>query len=265
MSSRGGTAPSPWGSGDGTVQSPGGAVSPPGSALPPPPWRSEVEAVLWWHRAAPGAAAALPAALAGRAGPPLTLAGLVHYRAGPVGPYRELFGSPVLLRGRPGLAHVAFMAVDSPPSVAGGRGNWALPKVLATFEDDPARPGTLTAEGEGWAVTVSASVRPRAVPAWVAATSAQVWPDGTVRAFAVRMGGHARLATVEVRHDVPSALAGWLLPGRHPAVVVSGRQVVGPPRLSSSGRGCGGARGRGRAAAARSRGRPEAGARSDAR
>jgi hypothetical protein len=58
---------------------------------------------------------------------------------------------------------------------------------------------------------------------------AQVWPDGAVRAFTTRMTGRMRVATVELRHDVPSPLAGWLLPGRHPAILLSGRQVVGPP------------------------------------
>jgi Acetoacetate decarboxylase (ADC) len=202
----------------------------PGEDAPPAPWRSEVDALVWWHRAAPGARAALPAALAARARVPLTLAGLVAYRAGPVGPYREVLASPVLLRGRPGLAHVPFMAVDSPASLAGGRANWALPKVLAAFSGTPGRSGTVAVRGEGWALAVTARARRRALPAWGMGTCAQVWPDGEVRAFSVRMGGWARLASVEVRHDADSPLAAWLLPGRHPAVLLSGRQVVSPPR-----------------------------------
>lgn len=198
--------------------------------MPPPPWHTEVDALLWWHRAAPEAAAALPPVLAGRAAVAVTVAGLVSYRSSPVGPYREVFASPVLLRPGPGVAHAAFMAVDSPASLAGGRENWALPKVPAAFASDPASPDTVAVTGDGWALTVSASARPRAAPAWAAGTCAQVWPDGHVRGFAVRLRGRARLARVKVRHDAPSELATWLLAGRHPAVLLSGRQVVSMPR-----------------------------------
>jgi hypothetical protein len=200
------------------------------SAPPPPPWRSEVHALLWWHRAAPGAEAALPAALRGRAGAPLTLGGLIAYRDGPVGPYAEVLGAPMLLRGGAGLSHVAFMAVDSAASVEGGRANWALPKEPAAFSGAVGRAGAVSARGAGWALTVTTAVRPRALPAWAAVRCAQEWPDGAVRVFGARMAGRARLASVQVHHDVPSALAGWLLPGRHPALLLSGRQVVGPPR-----------------------------------
>jgi hypothetical protein len=199
-------------------------------SAPPPPWRSEIDALLWWHRSAPAAAAALPAALRGRGTVPVTVGGLIAYRDGPVGPYAEVLGIPVLLRPPgAGLAHVAFMAVDSAASVEGGRANWALPKEPAAFAGGVGAPGTASARGGGWALSVTAAVRRRGVPLWAAAACAQVWPGGEVRAFGARVGGRARLATAEVRHDVPSALAAWLLPGRHPAVLVSGRQVVGPP------------------------------------
>jgi hypothetical protein len=200
------------------------------STVPPAPWRSDVDALVWWHPAAEAARAALPAALAGRATLPLTLGGLIAYRTGPVGPYREIFGCPLLLRRGPGHGHVAFMAVDSTPSATGGRANWALPKEAAAFAGRPGRPGIASASGEGWALTVGAAARPRELPAWGAGSSAQVWPDGAVRAFRVSVRGRARLATADVRHDAASDLAAWLLPGRHPALLLSGRQVVGPPR-----------------------------------
>jgi hypothetical protein len=199
-------------------------------SAPPAPWRSEVVAVLWWHRATPAVRGLTPAALAARVALPVTVGGLVAYRSGPVGPYREVFGAPVLLRRGPGRTHVAFMAVDSAASVAGGRRNWALPKELARFEDDPGRPGRLTARGDGWALAVTARVRRRALPARGALTCAQVWPDGAVRAFAVFMRGRARLARVDVEHEPGSPLATWLCAGSHPAVVVSGVQVVTPAR-----------------------------------
>jgi hypothetical protein len=204
-------------------------VTPP-AEVPPAPWRSRVEAVLWWHRATPAARAALPAALAGRAGPPVTIGGMVAYREGPVGPYAEVFGAPLLLRGGPGLSHVAFMAVDSVPSRIGGRRNWALPKEIARFEGAVGAPGRATALGEGWALDVRTTVRARALPAWMRLAAAQVWPDGSVRAFTVTMRGRARLARASVRSAEPSALSEWLVAGPHPAVVVSGVQVVSAPR-----------------------------------
>jgi hypothetical protein len=200
-------------------------------SIPPAPWRSAVEAVLWWHRATPAARDRLPPALAGRAGLPITIGGLISYRDGPVGPYREVFGAPVMLRGGLALTHVAFMAVDSAPSVAGGRANWALPKELARFDGDAGRSGRVTARGDGWALAVSARSRARALPARGRFACAQVWPGGVVRTFTAGMRGRAWAGSVEVEHDDPaSTLAGWLAAGRHPAVFVSGAQLVTPAR-----------------------------------
>ena len=55
-----------------------------------------------------------------------------------------------MLRGAPLLTHVPFLGVDSEQSIAAGRGNWALPKVLAEFEGDPGLPGLVTVRGDGW-------------------------------------------------------------------------------------------------------------------
>jgi hypothetical protein len=201
-------------------------------AAPPAPWTSEVDALLWWHPATGTGRRVLPPELAGRAGLPVALGGLIAYRSGPVGSYGEVFGAPVLLRGGPALTHVPFMAVDSSASVAGGRGNWALPKEPARFEGVLGRPGTVSARGDGWELRVTARARPRRLPAWAAFSCAQVWPDGSVRTFRVTVTGSVRLASAEVAHPAGSPLAGWLVPGRHPAVLVSGRQRVGPPRRS---------------------------------
>lgn len=100
--------------------------------IPPPPWRSSVDALLWLHSATRAARGLLSPQLATRAGMPVTIGGLISYRDGPVGPYGEVFGAPVMLRGAPMLSHISFMAVDSAASVAGGRGNWALPKSSRT-------------------------------------------------------------------------------------------------------------------------------------
>jgi len=95
-------------------------------AFPPAPWHSTVEGVLWLHRATP--AAGLTSAPAGRAGLPVTICGLISYRDGPVGPYREIFGAPMMLRGGRLLSHVAFMAVDSAASVAAGARTGRCPR-----------------------------------------------------------------------------------------------------------------------------------------
>jgi len=164
--------------------------------IPPAPWISEIDAVIWLQRA------------------PLAVAGLIAYRAGPVGPYREAFVAPLGPRG----AQVTFMAVDSEPSLAGGRGNWALPKEMARFEGDPGTPGRVTVTGAGWTLAVSTRARPRSVPAYGLFVCAQPWPDGVTRAFRVTIRGRARPGSVEVEGR-----------GRRPAVLIGGRQVIGPP------------------------------------
>ena len=207
------------------------------SKIPPAPWRSSVDALLWLHPATRAARGALPAQLAARAGIAVTIGGLISYREGPVGPYAEVFGAPVMLSGAPMLSHVAFMAVDSAASVAGGRGNWALPKELARFDGDPGRPGAVTARGDGWELRVTTTARARRLPFLVTMRAAQVWADGQVRTFAVRVRGRARLARVDVEHSVASPLADWLVEGRHLPVLASGRQDVSPARPAVSDRG----------------------------
>ena len=197
---------------------------------PPPPWHSRIDALLWLHPATPAARAALPPELAPKAWLPVTVGGLISYREGPVGPYGEIFGAPIMLRGAPMLSHVPFMAVDSERSVAGGRGNWALPKVLAAFEGDPGVPGRVVARGDGWEIRVNATARRRRFPLSLTMRAAQVWEDGVVREFSVRMRGRARLARVDVEHLRSSPVSPWLIAGTHLAVQLSGRQDVSPPR-----------------------------------
>jgi acetoacetate decarboxylase len=189
-----------------------------------------VDALLWLHPATRAARELLPPQLAARAGLPVTIGGLISYRDGPVGPYGEVFGAPVMLRGAPMLSHIPFMAVDSAASVAGGRGNWALPKELADFDGDPGRAGAVTARGDGWALRITTTGRAHRLPITMTMRAAQVWADGQVRAFSVRMRGRARLARVEVEHLEASPLGDWLVAGRHLAVLLSGRQNVSPAR-----------------------------------
>jgi hypothetical protein len=86
------------------------------------------------------------------------------------------------------------------------------------------------ARGDEWALEVVTRARARALPAWGRFACAQVWPDGAVRTFAVTIRGRARAARVQVEHPLESPLTRWLRPGRHPAVLVSGTQVVTPAR-----------------------------------
>jgi hypothetical protein len=167
--------------------------------------------------------ALLPRPLAGERWLPIALAGLVDYRGGPVGPYRELFAAPMMVRGGGLGGHVPFMAVDSQASVDGGRSNWALPKQLAVF--DTHRGGRISVRGDGWTVALSGATRRRRIPVRAVATCAQLWPDERLRGFAVHFRGHARAATVEVSaSDVP-----WIAPRRHLAVALSGTLHVLPP------------------------------------
>jgi hypothetical protein len=164
--------------------------------VPPAPWTSQIDAVVWLQRA------------------PLALAGLISYREGPVGPYGEAFLAPLGARG----AQVMFMAVDSEQSMAGGHRNWALPKEMARFDGDPGTPGHVTVTGDGWAWDVTTRARGRSFPALGLYVVAQPWPDGVVRPFRVTVRGRARLGSVHVEGR-----------GRRAAVLISGRQVVGPP------------------------------------
>ena len=200
------------------------------AVVPAAPWRSVVDAVLWVHPATPAARAALPPQLADRTGSAITIGGLIRYRDGPVGPYDEVFGAPLVLRAVPPLSHVAFMAVDSQLSALGGRQNWALPKVLATFEGRTGQPGTVVAAGDGWQMSVTATARRRRFPFFARFHCAQVWPDGATREFSVWMRGRARLGRVEISHPSPSPLAEWLVDGPHPAILVRGAQEVSAPR-----------------------------------
>jgi hypothetical protein len=196
-------------------------------AAQPAPWEVALDAVVWFHRAAPAAAAHAP--VAGARALPVTVGALIAYRDTPVGPYHEVLGSPVLLAEWPlPAATIPFIAVDSEPSVQGGRENWALPKTLARFD----WPGTVArafeadAEGEDWSVHATVHVRPRAIPLAGIVRTRQV----AGAAFTTRASGRARLATVDLETR-GATLPAWLRSGRHPALVIQGaRGVVGQPR-----------------------------------
>ncbi len=199
----------------------------------PAPWSCRCDAVLWFGRGGSGASAALPPALRGRSRALAVVGGMVRYRETPVGPYDEVVG---VVGSRTGLrpwGAVAFMGVDSRPSLVAGRINWALPKTNAGFEGDVS--SSFTARGEGdlkWQVTVSSRAIAPAVPVVGAGEARQVFPDGNVRSS--RLSGRARVrpAVVAVEVDSDGPLTSWLRPGRHLGLLVQdARFTLAEPSL----------------------------------
>jgi hypothetical protein len=189
-------------------------------STPAPPWDCRVRAVVWVQRGV----APLPAGSpwADRA-LPLTLGAVVEYLDSPVGSYREVFAGPLLRRrGRP-VVHVPFIAVDSLPSVHGGRAHWGLPKALAAFDGDVGA-GRVSATGGGWTVDVDAARHGLPVP-----MLATFGNDQTAGRAEVVVRGRGRATAVHVRASGPT-LSAWLGTGLHPGVVGTGRLVVRPPR-----------------------------------
>ncbi len=213
----------------------------PGST-PPAPWQVRGAAVLWWHRATAAAVHALPEPLRCRARLPVTLACLVRYDDTPVGPYAELWVSPVVLLTPLPRVHVPFIAVDSVASVQAGRAHWALPKVLADLSwgpggwaEGPTLAGPVTVRGEGFGLDVRVDRPGPSLPFRVRFGTRQLRPDGSLADTPLRLSGRGAPARVHVqvqRHGggYPS-LPDLLRPGGHRAVVVTGaRMRVGQPR-----------------------------------
>lgn len=198
---------------------------------PAPPWPARVRATLWWHRATPGAALFGPG---GRV-LPVTLAMMVDYLESPVGPYREILASPVLrapsrrIGVLPAMA-VPFIAVDSEPSVHGGREHWHLPKVLADFDGDVT--DTVTAVGDGWRIRTTARPFGPSLPILGALGFAQPMPSGGLAGARARLRGRFRGARVTVNATGPT-LGHWMKPGTHPGIVIeSGAMTTGPARIT---------------------------------
>lgn len=189
------------------------------ASTPGPPWDCEVRAVVWLQRAP----SPLPSSslFAGRVRP-VALGAVVDYLSSPVGPYREVFAGPLLRGTLLPVVHIPFIAVDSLPSVHGGRAHWALPKTIASFTGDVG--SSVTATGEGWSVSVDARAPGLRLPLRGPLRSAQ-----DERRTTVSLRGRGRPAWVHVEAS-GLTLGGWLGSGRHPGVVAEGRMVVGPPR-----------------------------------
>lgn len=191
---------------------------------PPAPWDTCADVVVWAHPAAPDAARHLPQALRDRPTIPLTVGAFVRYLDTPVGPYGEVLAAPVLLAEAPlPAACVPFIAVDSLPSIRGGRENWDLPKTLARFALGR---GTVRAQGDGWSIDARVRARRRALPIRLALRDRQ--PAAGL--IDIRVAGGARLASVQLDVTGPE-LPRWLRPGSHPALALrDARMTFGAPR-----------------------------------
>jgi hypothetical protein len=191
------------------------------AAAPPAPWDCASSVIVWLaHGGSAALEAAGPAVARGRRAP-VVIGGMISYRSTPVGPYREVFGGVGLRAGRSVSVSIPFMAVDSRDSVVGGRQNWSLPKVLARFTGEPNAGSTMTAEGDGWLVRVTARpIGPR-LPVRTSGRVVQAWPDGEVRSAVLtgRTRSRPALVTVEVESDAD--LARWLRPGRHLGAIMT--------------------------------------------
>ena len=197
---------------------------------PPGPWDCRVNLVIWLQRARirqHGLAVNWLRPLT-----PLAGAGFIEYLDSPVGPYHEVFAGALLRQGVRPMLQVPFIAVDSLPSVRGGRVNWALPKTMASFEGWTAA-ARLRATGDGWSVTI----RPRRalVPGRrgfpIALRFAAIGPLGQY-SLALNVTGRVRVVHTQVTGET---LTGWLGSGRRLAAVLTGRLRISSPHWSPGG------------------------------
>jgi len=202
--------------------------------VPPAPWECRCSALLWLARGGRAAAAALPSALAGSRAL-ATVGGFVRYTDTPVGPYDEVLGMIGSSTGLRPWGHVAFMSVDSRPSMAGGRTNWAMPKTLANFDGDPAAGQTVSgtgADGIRWSVRATSRVIGPSVPLKTKGTARQQFGDGRIGDSLLSFSGRVRPAIVTVEVSSDDTLASWLRPGRHlGAVIESATFTLGEPHF----------------------------------
>jgi hypothetical protein len=182
------------------------------------PWRATARAMFWWRRldadGREAARAVLPAELGSRLRVTAAAGALVSYSDTPVGPYHEVIGLIVARSGARTMVHVPFIAVDSLPSIVGGRANWALPKTLAEFTGEPDASAPVTASTTGWRIQAAARpIGPRlpfASPAL--ASVVQVGPDGDLwRSFSTAHG-RCRLARIDA-HVEGASFGGWFPSG----------------------------------------------------
>ena len=206
-------------------------TTPPAPGAAPAPWATVLDAVVWFHRAAPGRgrAAAAPRC-AGGAALPVTVGALIRYRETPVGPYREVLASPVAAR-RPARAggvravHRGRLARVGPRrarELGAAEDARALRVARAAARRLRARRGgeRLVGPRHRPPARRGGSRSPRI------SRNRQVTPAGAEITFDSRWRGRARLASVELETRGPT-LPGWLCSGHHPALVLDGARLRG--------------------------------------
>jgi hypothetical protein len=193
---------------------------------PAAPWDCAGAGIVWLARGGQAALEAAGPAVAKGRHPALMVGGVITYARTPVGGYSEVFAGVALRRGADLAVSIPFMAVDSPVSVVGGRQNWSLPKVLARFSGTPSARSasgrtTMTAEGDGWRVRVTARPSALRLPVRTTGLVVQEWPDGVVRSARLTGRARCRPAVVSVEIDSRDGLGRWLRTGRHLGAVLT--------------------------------------------
>jgi hypothetical protein len=187
------------------------------------PWRTQCRIITWMHPVAPAAVEALPAPIRS-AGISLAAWALVRYEHTPVGPYDEL-AVTLLPEGGDGYGHIPFIAVDSYPSIVGGRANWLLPKSLARFvwaEDSMSANVTADAPAKpGWSLTVNVTAWGTPAATAIPSNVQQVSSSGAVRRFTGTMGGAMQPAAVNVEGVAEGPLASLLVSGRYDGTLLT--------------------------------------------
>ncbi|HWC33502.1 MAG TPA: acetoacetate decarboxylase family protein [Mycobacteriales bacterium] len=187
------------------------------------PWRTQCRVMTWMHPVAPAAVEALPAPIRA-AGIALAAWALVRYENTPVGPYDEV-AVTLLPQAGDGYGHIPFIAVDSYPSIVGGRANWLLPKSLARFvwsEDSLSANVTADAPAKpGWSLTVSATPWGETTGAAIPSNVQQVSARGAVRRFTGTMTGSMQPAAVNVDAVAEGPLAALLVSGRFDGTLIT--------------------------------------------
>ena len=201
----------------------------------PAPWECVCEAVLWFGRGGHAATEALPPALRYGAHGLGVVGAVVRYLDTPVGPYDEVLGMVGSRTGLKPWGSVAFMSVDSEPSLVGGRTNWAMPKTLGAFDGEVGDGRTISGSGADetrWRVSATPKVLGPALPVRSVGLARQEFPGGRVGDSPLRAKGRIRPALVTVDVDSDGPLPGWLRPGRHlGAVVERATFSLGEPRF----------------------------------
>ncbi len=201
----------------------------------PAPWDCVCRAVVWFARGGRAATEALPPALRRDASGLVVAGGVVRYLETPVGAYDEVLGMVGSRTGLKPWGSVAFMSVDSEPSLVGGRTNWAMPKTLGAFDGDVGHGKTITATGADetrWRVSATARVLGPALPVRLAGLARQQFPGARVGDAAMTGRGRIRPALVRVEVESDGPLPGWLRPGRHlGAVIEHGTFSLTEPRF----------------------------------